>query len=64
MNADPAPVTHRGHALHCPICAGARFTQREYALRTMEDEMFKQPWAADQLIAHVCAECGHVLWFA
>ena len=64
MNVQAKPATHRGHALRCPICAGERFSQREYALRTLEDEMFKQPWAADQLTAHVCGECGYVLWFA
>jgi len=38
--------------------------ERQYALRTIEDEMFKQPWAVDELKAYVCGCCGHVLWFA
>lgn len=64
MNTETKARTHRGRALRCPLCAGERFAQREYALRTVEDEMFKQPWAADQVTAYVCAECGNVLWFA
>jgi len=63
MSGDAKPCAHRGRDLRCPVCSGERFTQREYALRTVEDEMFKQPWAADQASAYVCAECGNVLWF-
>ncbi len=64
MNGDAQPRQHNGRALQCPVCAGAHFVLREYALRTIEDEMLRQPWAADQMKAYVCSDCGHVLWFA
>jgi hypothetical protein len=63
MSIDAKTCQHKGRALRCPIWAGDRFDVREYALRTLEDEMFKQTWAADQVKAYVCAECGNITWF-
>ena len=64
QHPDAKPCEHRGIPLHCPICHTDKFSERQYALRTIEDEMFKQPWAVDELKAYVCGCCGHVLWFA
>jgi len=60
---DTAPNEHRGQRLQCPVCSGREFSQREYAVRTIEDEMFRQPWAVDEIKAYVCTGCGHILWF-
>jgi len=59
-----APVTHRGFALRCPVCAGERFITGDFALRSVEDEILKQPWATREARAYVCAQCAHMLWFA
>ena len=58
------PREHCGKPLHCAHCGGAEFHVREYAMRTMEDEMFRLPWAADKMKAYICAACGGVSWFA
>ena len=59
-----APVEHRGFALRCPVCTCERFFTQDYALRSVEDEMLKQPWATCEARAYVCAQCSHILWFA
>ena len=63
QHPDAKPCEHRGIALRCPICCADKFSERQYALRTIEDEMFKQPWAVDELKAYACGSCGHILWF-
>jgi len=62
--AEARTCEHRGIALQCPVCQGNRFFTREYAMRTVEDEMFRQPWAADEVKAFVCERCSNILWFA
>ena len=65
MNASEAkPYEHCGKPLLCAHCGGMEFRVREYAIRTMEDEMFRLPWAADKMKAYICGTCGGVSWFA
>ena len=64
MRPEARPHEHHGTPLRCPVCSGANFHRRDYMLRTVEDEMFKKPWAGDQASAFVCARCGNILWFA
>ena len=61
---DAKPCQHGEHTLRCPVCGGEKFVVREYALRTVEDEMLRQPWAADQVKAYVCGQCRNLQWFA
>ena len=62
--AEAKPYEHCGRTLRCVHCGGTEFRVREYAIRTMEDEMFRLPWAADKMKACVCDHCGGVSWFA
>ena len=55
---------HRGVPLCCAHCGFKEFRVREYALRTVEDELLRQSWATDQVKAYICTQCGGVLWFA
>ena len=55
---------HRGVPLCCAHCGAREFRVREYALRTVEDELLRQSWVTDQVKAYICTQCGGVLWFA
>ena len=59
-----AAVLRAGLPLRCPVGGGERFFTRDYALRSREDELLKQPWATSEARVHVCAACAHMLWFA
>ena len=61
---EAGPCEHRGVALRCPHCGGNAFRIREYALRTVDDEMYRLPWAADSVRAYICGQCGNMQWFA
>lgn len=58
------PCEHHGMPLRCQHCGANAFRIREYALRTMDDEMYRLPWAADSVRAYICGHCGSIQWFA
>jgi hypothetical protein len=64
MVVEAKPCEHLGRPLRCTHCGGEEFHIREYAVRTTEDELLRQPWVADQLKAYICGNCGNVTWFA
>ena len=52
-----------GAAVHCPMCAGDTFWQREGKLQTTGMTLFGLDAFNASAVCHVCTRCGYILWF-
>jgi hypothetical protein len=52
-----------GRKLHCEICKGEMFWQREAQLNTAVATFFNFDWANATATCYVCEECGYIHWF-
>lgn len=56
----PRLATVRGRALHCLVCGGGEFWDREVKLNSSGMEFFGLAWANRSALGLLCATCGYV----
>jgi len=62
--AKPVHAAIEERWLHCLVCGGDRFREREMKLNSTGMELFNFGWANESATALVCWRCGYVHTFA
>jgi hypothetical protein len=62
---EPMEYEIHGHRIICPICHRREFWTRRALRVTRWMSFFDAEWWGDRSdINFICANCGHILWFA
>jgi hypothetical protein len=61
--SEPETVMLGDLKLHCEICKGDRFWQREGQLNTSVASFFDLDWLNSSAVCFVCEGCGYIHWF-
>ncbi|MFI6942688.1 hypothetical protein ACIBI4_25725 [Streptomyces sp. NPDC050418] len=59
----PWLVTVGQHQMHCPVCRGALFWEREVQLNTAGMTFMRLDWANDSATGIQCAQCSRLELF-
>lgn len=60
----PAAYSVAGRQVKCPHCEGTEFAVSSAMLNTRARTAFGLDWADPSTSVLICAECGHIEWFA